>query len=62
MSKDPETKEGKVLYVDVKDAITTTTYRIPYETKAKTYTLTAVFSDIVYDWKEADVELVIAKA
>ena len=58
--KDPKT--GKALYANIENGIATITYTIPEKTKAKTYNLTAVFTDIAYDRKEASAELVVAKA
>lgn len=37
--------DGKALYVNVENGVATTTYTIPAKTKAKTYNLTAVFTD-----------------
>jgi hypothetical protein len=58
--KDPKT--GKALYAEVRDGVATITYTIPEKTKAKTYNLTAVFTDTAYDRKEASAELEVAKA
>lgn len=55
-------ENGKAIYVNVKDGIATTTYKIPAKTKAKSYTLTAVFIDDTYDRVEATREIVISKA
>ena len=54
--------DGKALYAEVKDGVATIQYTIPEKTKAKTYNLTAVFTDTAYDRKEASAELVVAKA
>ena len=50
---------GKAIYVDVKDGIATTQYKIPAKTKAKTYTLTAVFTETYYDRSQAEAEFVV---
>ena len=55
-------EDGKALYVDVVNGIANTTYTIPAKTKAKAYTLTAVFTDVAYERAECEAELVVAKA
>jgi hypothetical protein len=54
--------EGQALYANVENGIATLQYTIPEKTKAKTYNLTAVFTDTAYDRKESSAELVVAKA
>ena len=58
--QDPKT--GKALYAEVNDGIATITYTIPEKTKAKEYTLTAVFTDTAYDRVEAESKLNVVKA
>lgn len=52
-------EDGKALYVDVKDGVATTNYLLPVKTKAKTYTLTAVFTDTNYNRSEAEADFVV---
>ena len=58
--KDPKT--GKALYANVENGVATITYTIPEKTKAKEYTLTAVFTDTKYDRVEAESKLNVVKA
>ena len=55
--KDPKT--GKALYVNVENGVATATYTLPLKTKAKTYNLTAVFTDTNYDRVETSVEFFV---
>jgi hypothetical protein len=55
-------ENGKALYVDVVDGVASTTYTIPAKTKAKTYTLTAVYIDATYERAECEKELIITKS
>ena len=55
--------KGKALYVNVEDGgIATLKYVIPEKTKAKTYNLTAVFTDVSYDRCETVQQISIEKA
>ena len=53
--------EGKTLYANVQNGIATITYTIPAKTKAKEYTLTAVYTDTNYDRVEAESNLNVVK-
>ena len=53
--------DGNALYVNVKNGTATTTITIPAKTKAKAYTLTAVFTDMTYERAEDVAELVVTK-
>ena len=53
--------DGKVLYADVREGVATVTYTIPAKTKAKPYTLTAVFADNIYGRVETTSDFVVIK-
>ena len=51
--------EGKALYVNVVNGITTTKYTIPSKIKSKTYNLTAVFTDTAYERCEKETQITV---
>ena len=51
---------GKALYVDVVNGLASTVYTLPAKTKAKTYTLTAVFVDTNYERAEISKDFVVS--
>ena len=52
--------EGKALYIDVEKGVASTVYTVPAKTKAKTYTLTAVFVDTNYERVEISKDFVVS--
>ena len=54
-------EEGKALYVNVTNGVATIQYALPAKTKAKTYNLTAIFMDNLYERSEDNVDLVVTK-
>jgi hypothetical protein len=54
-------ENGKALYVNVENGIATTTYTIPAKTKAKTYTISAVFTDNNYLRSEKEENILVNK-
>lgn len=54
-------ENGKVIYVNVVNGVATTNYTIPSKTKAREYTLTAVFVDSMYKRCETEGQIVVTK-
>ena len=59
--KKKKNEEGKALYVNVTNGVATIQYALPAKTKAKTYNLTAIFMDNLYERSEDNVDLVVTK-